>query len=42
LRIDLQPDDADLGAHDAKPRREFQRRDRQRPVTEVDDERIGG
>ena len=42
LGVDLQADDADVGAHHAQPRGQFQRGHRQRAVAEVDHQRIGG
>ncbi len=41
LRVDLDPDDLDLGTHHGEPVGEFEGRRRGRPVAEVDDERIG-
>jgi hypothetical protein len=40
--MDLQADDAGIGAHHPKPRREFQRRHRKPAVAEVDHKRIYG
>ena len=42
LRMDLQADDPDVGAHHPQPRRQLERRHRQRAVAEVDHQRIGG
>ncbi len=42
VRMDLQADDPNVGAHHPQPRGEFQGRDRQRAVAEVDHQRVGG
>ncbi len=42
IRVDLKADDADVGADRPQPGGELERRHRQRAVTEVDDQRVGG